>query len=176
MTDYYYDATTYRLDHYVDVGKSATFQVSPEESVGIDGGSFVQDSDLFGTVTDENGNTTDLTLGRLGEDNGMTDANGDVTTYTHDSMGNVTSTTTSNPSTSGGSTVTTSTTYNSGDKPTLIDYPDGTTETWEYDSTFDMPIQYKNRQGYITNYTLDPGTGRWHRNSGPLRHSRRFDE
>jgi len=49
----------------------------------------------------------------------------------------------------------TSITYNEAGKPTRITHPDGSTETYTYDNTFNKPLTYVNQLGITTEWTYD---------------------
>ncbi|HEX7379174.1 MAG TPA: Ig-like domain-containing protein, partial [Pirellulales bacterium] len=113
-----------------------------------------------GSVTDGNGHrstyATDATTGEILE---TVDATG-VTTgqYQYNDAGQVTSII-QPPLTSGGAALTTTLGYDSNGNLNQETFPDGTSETWTYDQTWNEPTQYVDPAGRETDYTLDPNNG-----------------
>jgi YD repeat-containing protein len=90
---------------------------------------------LVGTQTDENGNVSTFLPGPYGEDTSDTDPLGNNVSTTYNVEGEPL-TVTAPPFTPGGPALVTTNVYNSMGDKVETDYPDGTKETWTFDSKF----------------------------------------
>jgi len=124
-----------------------------------------------GTQTDANGNVTHYTTNpspNVYYGNGsylvtsVTDAAGNTTTYERDNFGQITQMT-QPPLTPGGPNLYTTYkySYNANLPGNLIeeDLPDGSKETWTYDSTFNEVTSYVDPAGRTTDYSINSANG-----------------
>jgi RHS repeat-associated protein len=150
------DSTTRIFDPYLTAGV-----IDPAGSNGTlsSPADLLLTSDVWGRVTDENNHTTYYRTDRFGQYTEVKDAFGNITTYTRDSMGQVTERVDPDPDGAGlESSASTTYTY-SGTNLTQISYPDGSYETWTYNTTLNKPIEHVDRRGSVTKYTLNSTTG-----------------
>jgi len=116
-------------------------------------------SQVDATQTDENGHTTHYVVDSSGRTISTTDPAGNTTTLQYDQFGNLTQMT-QPPLTPGGANLVTGWQYDSNSNLIEEDLPDGTHQTWTYDSTFNEPTSYVDPAGRETDYnTIDPNNG-----------------
>ncbi len=131
-------------------------------STGLGGSSnpapLVYLSNIVGTETDENGNTTRYTIDQYGLRTSSADALGNTTAYEYDAQGRVTKVT-EPPLTVGGPNLVTQYAYDNQSNLTRVDFPDGTHATWTYDSSFNKVTSQTDPAGRVTTYTLDATNG-----------------
>ena len=160
--------TVHRVAADADVGYVAAEEAALPDSSG----DLVPAADVQATYTDALGHT-EYTFDSFGLPVTVTDALGNVTTYTYDDNGQVATMTQPDPGDGEGSPVT-HYFYNSQGDLTQEISPDGTTETWAYTTyntyggPLDVPTRDTVQQGTYDNspqpehqtlYTYDPSTG-----------------
>ena len=117
-------------------------------------------SDVKATYTSEVNNTWTITFNKFGNALKVVDPLGKVTDYEINSENRVTKRTDPDPD-DGGSQVRPVTTfgYDSKGNVTSIGYPDTSSETWVYESTFSQPTSYTNRRGKQTTFVVSGTNG-----------------
>ncbi|HEV3339095.1 MAG TPA: hypothetical protein VG125_02025 [Pirellulales bacterium] len=115
-------------------------------------------SSLAGSQTDENGHVSTFVPGPFGENTSTTDALGNTVQTAYNAQGQAVQVT-APPLTSGGQPLVTVNKYDSLGNKSESDYPDGTKETWQYDTKFNELIKHVDPAGRETDYALDPNTG-----------------
>ena len=116
--------------------------------------------EVTGYYTDELSHTTYFSSDRFGAKTRIEDPLGNVTVYERDSEGRPTRLTEPDPD--GGGPLPAAVTefsYDTLGNVTLIEYPDGTSESWTYNATFSRPTSYTDRRGNSTLYTVSFTTG-----------------
>ena len=115
--------------------------------------------DVGGSKTDQLGSTTTYTTDAFGNLLSETNPLGQTTTYERDANGLVTAMWTPGESAPTLYTYDDSAHTSTVGDLTRVDYPDGTYETWQYDSTWNVPTRHVDRAGWETDYTIDAATG-----------------
>lgn len=117
-------------------------------------------ADVVATRTDTAEETRTLSLSNQGRVNSVTDALGNVTRYVRDKEGRVIAMITPDPDGAGPmSSLTTRYKYDALGNLVQQTNPNGTTESWTYDSTWNQVISYTDPLGKLTKYDLDSATG-----------------
>jgi RHS repeat-associated protein len=110
-----------------------------------------------GTITDRLGHVTEITTDRLGGILTQKDALGNTTSFRRNVNGQVVRMV--EPYVADiGSPVTTYSYFSNGNLDTIT-YPDSTTESWTYDSTWNRVATHTDQRGKIDKYTYDSATG-----------------
>ncbi len=113
-----------------------------------------------GSRTDALGNESDFQLDRFGRPLSTTDADGNTTTYERNADGLVTKQT--DPDLDGAGPLASPVTlmgYDANNNLISVTHPNGSTESWTYDATFNVPTSHTDPLGNITQFTIDPTTG-----------------
>ncbi|WP_425619120.1 RHS repeat-associated core domain-containing protein [Anatilimnocola sp. NA78] len=117
--------------------------------------------DAAGAFTDALGNTSVIKVDRFGLPLEIIDEDGNVTLFERDDDGRITRQTDPRPDGPLGYQPTPITEYQYDSNGNLeeVTYPDGTTESWVYDSYLNVPYEYEDRNGNLIFYTLNITTG-----------------
>ncbi len=120
--------------------------------------SFFYADSVDATQTDEDGNVSHYAVDYAGRVVSSTDPAGNATAFVYDLNRRLTQIT-QPPLTPGGANLITSLYYDDNGNLIERDLPDGTSETWTYDLTWNEPTQYIDPAGRVTDYSLDPSNG-----------------
>ncbi|HUY90664.1 MAG TPA: Ig-like domain-containing protein, partial [Pirellulales bacterium] len=123
-----------------------------------DAAPLVYTADVIGSQTDEDGNTSHYVVNQYGLTTSSTDAAGNTTTYEYTGEGRL-SYMTQPPLTPGGANLVTQYFFDGNGNLSQEDLPDGTSETWTYDLTWNEVTKYVDPAGRETDYSLDPSNG-----------------
>lgn len=161
------ETTTFTFDEATDRlitlthSDDSTYEISSvqQERLGLgltgsDDPDAASGSDVPAIIHDERGKQTKVSVNGTGFVTRVINADNKKTRITRDAMGNPTEVITADPS-GNELTVTTTRTFD-GAYLTSADYPDGTSESWDYDSTFsDKVTRHVDPQGHVTFFRLD---------------------
>ncbi|MFT3920969.1 MAG: YD repeat-containing protein [Myxococcales bacterium] len=131
--------------------------VLPSTGVGTSGTPAVLflTSNVNGATTDGLSQTSTFTADPRGLMLTSTDAAGNVTSFVRNADGQITQQTDPDPDGSGSLPAPVTTyTYDSYGNTTGMTHPDGSTESWTYDSTFHQLTSHTDQLGHVTCYTL----------------------
>ncbi|HVA50215.1 MAG TPA: hypothetical protein VNH11_27920, partial [Pirellulales bacterium] len=115
-------------------------------------------SQLVGSQTNEDGQTSTFVPGYFGKHASETTPLGETTSTVYNVEGEAVQIT-APPLTTGGQPLVTTNVYNTMGDLLETDYPDGTKETWTYDPKWHEPTKHVDRAGRETDYTLDSNNG-----------------
>ncbi|HEY4310196.1 MAG TPA: RHS repeat-associated core domain-containing protein [Pirellulales bacterium] len=170
QTNYGFDSSTNRLSYIQHADDNTKEQIMPGVVSGLlapgtgtssaNAAAFVTNTNRTATITDELGHTSTEIFNAHGLVLSETDFNGNTTSYTRDFNGRILTKTTTAPNNDQGLT-TLVTTYTYDDKGNVIEvqYPDGSTEHWDYDPVLNVPTTHIDQLGHETDYTIAPITG-----------------
>jgi RHS repeat-associated protein len=160
VTSLTHDATTNRVTSLTKPGSTA-INYAPFDNRGLAVTTYSSSVDVLpvghadskGSVTDELGNARFITTDRFG--NPLTDQDdlGRVTRYYRNQDGQPLKM--FEPDVPGIGAPITTYTYSSNGNLTQIDYPDGASEEWTYDSTWNKPATHTDQRDKVTTYTFD---------------------
>jgi YD repeat-containing protein len=121
---------------------------------------FFRTADVKTEYKNELNHTWYFTFNAFGNALTVTNPQGKVTTFQINNENLVVSRTDPDPDDGGPQTAPVTTNdYDAKLNLALIHYPDGSTEGWGYDSTFNRLTTYQNRRGKIINFTVNPANG-----------------
>ncbi len=172
QTSYHFNSTTAKLDYVRHGSDNSTYSIIPavvsgllDPSSGLGTSSvspapFVTDTNRTATITDELGRTSTEIVNSHGLVLSEKDFNGNTTTYTRDGNGRILTMTVPRPDgpTQGPVPATTNTYDVRGNLKSVV-YPDQTSESWNYDPTFNVANDHVDRLQHETVYGIDQTTG-----------------
>ena len=168
VTTYYYDSTTgcFTGETQSGGGTTSTMSLTSIEQELLDAGqsgTLVPVSQVHSTRTDFSGDVSYYTTDTYGNVSSETNPLGQATTYVRDDNGNVLTETAPGPD---GQPAVTTYTYDQYGNVTSETYPDGSSETWGYEYNTNPSYAWQfalvsqtDQLGNVTTYTIDPNTG-----------------